>query len=105
MPLPALEIEHQAPLAAIKQSEERALAVMARRIGAHLLAAWPLDLDYLGARLGEHQGGERPRQQGREVEHDQARQRLGHGTPPGSRRAVARPARERDEHVEKESTE
>src|SRR3954466_13508675 len=48
---------------------------------AHVLAARLLDLDNLSARLGQHKGGERPRQQGREVENGQTFERKGHGAP------------------------
>ena len=71
-----LEIEHEALLAAVEQREHRALAVEARLVMAHVLAARPLDLDHLGAGLRQQQRGERPRQQRGEIEHENAGQRL-----------------------------
>ena len=71
-----LEIEHQAFLAAVEQREHRALAVEARLVVAHVLAARPLDLDHLGAGLRQQQGRQRPRQQRGEVEDENAGKRL-----------------------------
>jgi len=65
-----LEIEHQAFLAAVELREHRALAVEARLVVPHILAARPLDLDHLGAGLGQEQRRQRPRQQCGEVEDD-----------------------------------
>jgi hypothetical protein len=64
----ALEVAHHAFLAAVQQREGRAFAGHHRRERAHALAAWALDLDHLGARFRQHQGGQRPRQQGGEIE-------------------------------------
>ena len=75
----ALEVEHQAFLAAVEQREHRALAVETRLVMAQVLAARPLDLDHLGAGLGQQQGGERPRQERGEVEDEKPGQRL-HGS-------------------------
>ena len=85
-----LEIEHQALLAAVEHGEHRALAVEARLVAAHVLAARPLDLDHLRARLGEHQGGERPRQERGEVEHQDVGERL-HGIPDQGMRECGKP--------------
>src|SRR5205807_7925582 len=59
----------------------RAAIRQQRRHRAHVLAAGPLDLDHLGARLRQHQGGERTRQQRGEVENEDAGKglRMHHG--------------------------
>jgi hypothetical protein len=74
--LRVLEVERQAALAAVEQREAQALAVQPGRVAAHAVAlAGALDLDHLGAGLGQQQGGQGPGQQGREVEHAQALER------------------------------
>src|SRR5262249_41598368 len=71
-----LEVERDALLAAIEPREACALAAPFRPMRAHLLAApGRLDLHHLGAGFGEQKRGQRPRQQGREVEHEQALER------------------------------
>ena len=71
-----LEVQHQAFLAAVEHGEHRGLAVEARLVAAHVLAARPLDLDHLRAGLGQHQCRERPRQERGEIEHQDVGERL-----------------------------
>ena len=55
-----LEVERQAPLAAVEQGEHGAAALDLRGKMAHVVAAaGALDFQHLGARLGENEGGER----------------------------------------------
>ena len=49
-----LEVEHDALLADIELAEHGAAALAQRRPGPHRLAAVGLDLDDLGAHVGEH---------------------------------------------------
>ena len=65
----SLEVDLDALLAAVEHGEQQAVIAGARASFAHGLAAGALDLDHLGARLGEDEGGERPRQEGGEIEH------------------------------------
>jgi len=51
----ALEIENQTFLAAVELREHRALAVEARLVVPHVLAARPLNLDDLCAGFGHHE--------------------------------------------------
>jgi hypothetical protein len=79
-----LEVEAQAFLVAIDHAEEDAVAAFAsggaltRTHGAGVVAgARVLDLDHLGAEVGQMHGRHRPGQQAREVEHADARERAG----------------------------
>ncbi|MGY2934251.1 hypothetical protein ACVWZ6_003853 [Bradyrhizobium sp. GM6.1] len=49
-----LEVEHDALLADVELAEHGAAALAQRRPGPHRLAAVGLDLDDLGAHVGEH---------------------------------------------------
>ncbi|MGY4335998.1 hypothetical protein ACVWW3_000904 [Bradyrhizobium sp. LM2.9] len=49
-----LEVQHNALLADIELAEHGAAALAQRRAGPHRLAAVGLDLDDLGAHVGEH---------------------------------------------------
>src|SRR6516165_648185 len=71
-----LEIEVHTDLAAIEHDESRAFAVDHRRKTPRILASGLFDLDYLRAGFSEHQGGQRPRKQGREVNDKKTGQRL-----------------------------
>ena len=59
----ALEVDGDAALAAIAAGEVDRLAIDKRRPLAHFVAARRLDLDDIGAELGEQPGGKRPRDQ------------------------------------------
>ena len=76
-----LEVGGDALLAAVEQREVDALLPPARLVAAHLLAlARPLDLEHLGAGLGQQQRGQRPRQQRREIEDADAVERAHHAS-------------------------
>ena len=82
----SLKLEHmekrmasgEARSAQDEERESRALAFPGRLEAPHVLAARPLDLDHLRTRLGEHQGRQRTRQQGREIEDQKTSERLRH---------------------------
>src|SRR5947199_8278394 len=70
------QVEGDAALAAIEKCEARAVAPPTGRMAAHLLAASQrLDLDDLGAGLGQEQRRQWARQQSREVEDKQTFER------------------------------
>src|SRR5690606_24268386 len=72
-----LQIQLDALLAAVEHGEIDALVTPARLVATHLVAPpGAFDLDDLGACLGQYQCGQRTRKQGREVEHDNALERL-----------------------------
>ena len=73
-----LEVEHERLLAPVEHREVDALPAPSRHVAAHFLAARPFDLDDLGARLREHQGRHRTRQQGGKVEDQDAVERGRH---------------------------
>ncbi len=56
-----LEIEHEAALVAVERDKAHALAVADRRRGAAHVALQRLDLDHVGAHVGEQRAGERAR--------------------------------------------
>ncbi len=79
----ASEVDLAALLAVVERLEQR--AERTRRV-----ALGRLDLDDLGAQVGQHAGAERARQVAREVDHAQARQEPAQGAKP-LRRACAAP--------------
>ena len=73
-----LEIEHQAALVAVERDEAHALAVADRRRGAAHVALRRLDLDDVGAHVGEQRAGERTGDEIRQLDDPDPRQRLWH---------------------------
>ena len=67
------EVEHEALLADIELAEGRGAAVAHRRAGPHRLALGGLDLDDLGAHVGQHPRAMWTCDGGRKIEHAQAR--------------------------------
>ena len=63
-----LEVDLNAPLAAVQHRERNALPINERRGMADRVAARSFDLDDLGTGFRQHQGCQGTRQQGREVE-------------------------------------
>ena len=74
----AIDVEHDAPLAAHERSREPAAAV------AEIHGVASLDLDHVGAEVGEDAGGDRPGDHPREVEDADACERQ-HQTIPSCR--------------------
>ena len=74
------EIGDEAVLTTVEEGEKRAFAPEARRVAAHLLPAWLLDLDHLGPGLGEDQRRQRTGEKGREIEDGDPGKRLHHFT-------------------------
>ena len=66
-----LEVELEAALVPVPQHERRRLALEERRRAAHRIALGTLDLDDVGAHVGELHAAERAGEMGREVEDDQ----------------------------------
>ena len=83
--LGVLEVQHQALLVAVHHREQRAFAVVHGADGAVVVALRRLDLDDLGAQVGQQGRGQRPGQHAREVEDAHAVQRAG-GTGRGGGR-------------------
>ena len=76
-----LEIEAERALVAVGRHVDRAHAlVAAHRAARHAqqVAFRRLDLDHVGAHVGQMLGGERPQQHGRQVDHFHARKRSRH---------------------------
>src|SRR6185503_10526339 len=73
-----LEVHGEAALAAVHRHEGRAVAVLLRRaqLARRLALARRLDLDHVGAHVGEVHGAERRRHGLREVDHADALQGL-----------------------------
>jgi hypothetical protein len=68
-----LQVEDQAAFAAVRRAKERALSVDQRRQPAGIIAAVRIfDLDHGRAEVGQHQRGDRTRQQARQIQHAQA---------------------------------
>ena len=75
-PFRLLQVEHEAALAAVEvQVEVPHAAVLHRRHVAHVVAFVRLDLDDVGAELGEDLGRERTHHDGGEVEDPSPRTR------------------------------
>ena len=75
-----LEIQRQRPLVAVEPDEARRLAVEEGRCGANLIAAvGVLDLDHVGAQIGEDLPRPRPGQDARKLENADTGKRSGHG--------------------------
>ena len=83
-PLLALEVEADRALVAVEREEQRGAgallgALVARRRPAHVVAEpRVLDLEHVGAEVGEQARAEAARQQPREVEHADAVERAAH---------------------------
>ena len=63
-----LEVEHQAALVAVERDEAHALVVADRRRGAAHVALRRLDLDDVGAHVGEQRAGQRPGDEVRQLD-------------------------------------
>ena len=64
-----LQVQDDAPLAAVDRVEEDALPIHQRRRQAHVVAgAWLLDLDDVGAQVGQQLGAVGARQKPRQVQ-------------------------------------
>ena len=77
--LGAAQVEAHALLAAVVDGEVHALPADHRRMLARLLAAHRLDLDDLGAEVGQDHAAARPRLEARELEHADAVEGEAHG--------------------------
>ena len=75
----AAQVEADALLAAVVDGEIDALAAHHRRVAARLLAARRLDLDDLGAEVGQDHAAARAGLETRQLENTNAVQRKGHG--------------------------
>ena len=93
------QVERQALLAEVERPVVDALARDERRERAQrIAAARVLDLDHLGAELGQREGAHRARQQAREVEDGEAVERQrGHGVGGARRTGQAGPPRPRNQ--------
>ena len=84
-----LEVDPDGPLAAVQRQERRGrragIGALVLRLGPADVVAHPrvLDLDHVGAEVGQQQRAEAARQQAREVDHPQAAERA--HTPSSSR--------------------
>jgi hypothetical protein len=76
--LRSLEIEHEAALVAVERDEAHALAIADRRRGAAHVALRRLDLDHLGAHVGEQCAGERAGDEIRQLDDLKSCQRFWH---------------------------
>ena len=74
----ALQVEHQAALVAVERGEAHALAVADRRRGAAHVAARRLDLDHVGAHVGEQRAAQRAGDEVRQLDDADAGERLAH---------------------------
>jgi hypothetical protein len=73
-----LEVEHEAPLVAVERREAHALAVAQGRRGAAHVARRRLDLDHVGAHVGEQRPGERAGNEVGKLDHPYPFERLRH---------------------------
>jgi hypothetical protein len=64
-----VEVERDAALVAAGDLEPQAVAVLRLAHLAQRVAVRVLDLDDIGAEVGEHHGGQRPREHRRAVDH------------------------------------
>ena len=87
-PLGALEVEHQAVLAAIHPQKRAALGGQRRRVLAQVVAVRRLDLEHLSALVGEQRAAVRSGDVGAQVEHAHTAQ--GPRRPRARRQAVKR---------------
>src|SRR5207249_9496882 len=76
----AAEIDADALLAPVVDGEVHALATDHRRMAARFLAADRLDLDHLGAEVGQDHAATRSRLEPRELEHADAVEGEAHGS-------------------------
>jgi hypothetical protein len=80
--LVAAGVEHDTSLVAVERLEQHARAVVQRRHAAHVVALGRhLDLDHVGAEVGELRGGVRPRHEPGEVEHPDTIEQAQHVAP------------------------
>src|SRR5690606_27209828 len=79
-----LQVEHDAFLAAIVQREQRAFAVLERADMAIVVARRGLELDDIGAKVGEQRRAIRPGENARQVEDLDARKRSVHAFRSGA---------------------
>ncbi len=81
-----LEVEFESALVAVPQHERRRLALDERRRAPHRIALRALDLDDVGAHVGELHAAEGTGEMGREIEDDQTVERACHVAYPRSLR-------------------
>ncbi len=78
-----LEVEHDAPLVAVDHHERGRLAVDHRQPAPGVVAARDLlDLDHVGAHVGQHQRAGRPRHDVCQIDHLEAGKRSHRSSPP-----------------------
>ena len=68
LPLRGREVQRDGPLVAAEHLPPQADAVALGAVAARRVAARVLDLDHVGAEVAEHRGGERPGEEGGDVE-------------------------------------